>query len=117
MDPTAYNRVCPVGHSQTKLVRAMVSTRGNIISQEALERCRSVFLECHNDFGVLLAFSEWEPRMLNPAVFCTNLHKNCLTNGSVVGRHWVRRLKAENSSFIQQIFLKHLLCAGHSLRC
>lgn len=49
--------------------------------------CGSVCLEYHNDLGVLLAFGEWEPGMLNPGVFWMNLHKNCLTNSSLTERH------------------------------
>lgn len=59
----------------------MISTRG-------LEMCKSIFLECQNELGVLLEFSEWEPQMLNPAVFWMNLHTNSsLTNSSLVERH------------------------------
>lgn len=55
--------------NHTKLVRAMVSARDNTIPQEVLEIIRSGFLKSHNDWGVLLAFGEWKPRMLHPAVF------------------------------------------------
>ena len=58
LGPLSIHRGMSIRHSQAKLVRAMVSTGVILSSQEALEICRGVFLECHNDWGVLLAFSE-----------------------------------------------------------
>lgn len=52
--------------------------------------------------------------MLNPAIFQINLLKrNCLINSPLVDKHYIRGLKAENSSFVQQIFLKPLLLVAH----
>lgn len=67
--------------------------RQNLCFQEALQMCRSVTVTKGFQQHFLM------PRILNPAIFHSNLHKNSSTNGSFIEKYKVRILKAKNSPF------------------